>query len=128
MLRTESPDKSHVAMEQACCPVCGNVFDTGNILLDTQLRQTLRQKEVTGFRMCPEHQKLRDDGFTALVAIDESKSEHPLTPASVWRTGAVAHLRNEAWPNVFNVPVPSQGMCFVPNEVIDMLQQRVAPE
>lgn len=119
-------DLSHVALAQACCPVCGNVFDTGELLLDTRFRATLRHKEVTGFRMCPEHQKLKDDGFTALVAVDEAKSQKPLTPASAWRTGAVAHLRNEAWPNVFNVPLPPQGMAFVPPEVIEMLQGMVA--
>lgn len=116
-------EKSHVALAQSVCPVCAKVFENGELLLDTRLRATLNRHEVTGFRMCAEHKRMKDDGYTALVGIDEAKSDKPLTPASVWRTGEVAHIRNEVWPSVFNVPLPSQGMCFVDADVLTKLRE-----
>ena len=38
-------DKSHVSLEQHVCLVCGKAFDTGTILLDKRLRQSLAQIE-----------------------------------------------------------------------------------
>ena len=45
--------KSHVGMEQNVCPVCGKAFDTGTILLDRRLRNSLERKTVTGWSLCP---------------------------------------------------------------------------
>jgi hypothetical protein len=98
--------KSHVGMEQHVCLVCTVPFDTGNILLDTRVRngelmQSLDPKVVTGWGLCPQHQKLYDDGFIALIGCDESKSspspDGTITPANAYRTGGVAHLRSSTW-------------------------------
>lgn len=59
-------DKSHVSLEQHVCLVCGTVFDTGAILLDKRLRTSMKLHTAT---LCPEHQKLFDDGANgALIA------------------------------------------------------------
>ena len=42
------------------------------------------------------------------------------------RLGRIAALRSERWSDVFNVPAPPKGVCFVPSEVIDMLFEAVA--
>ena len=60
-------DKSHVSLEQHVCLVCGKAFDTGTILLDKRLRASMEHHTKTGWGLCPEHQKLADDGFVALV-------------------------------------------------------------
>lgn len=61
-------DKSHVSLEQHVCLVCGAAFDTGAILLDRRLRASMKHHTATGWGLCPEHQKLSDDGFVALHA------------------------------------------------------------
>ena len=60
-------DKSHVSLEQHVCLVCGKAFDTGTILLDKRLRASMEHHTKTGWGLCPEHQKLADDGFVALA-------------------------------------------------------------
>lgn len=55
-------EKSHVTMEQKLCMVCGNAYDTGNILMDMKLGKTFNQYTVTGIDgLCHEHQKMLDD-------------------------------------------------------------------
>ena len=67
-------DKSHVSLEQHVCLVCGTAFDTGAILLDKRLRASMERHTATGWGLCPEHQKLADDGFVALVECDPQRS------------------------------------------------------
>ncbi|SFE17291.1 hypothetical protein SAMN03159379_07464, partial [Variovorax sp. NFACC26] len=42
-------EKSHVSMEQHLCLVCGLGFDTGGILFDRRLRQSMQRHTVTGW-------------------------------------------------------------------------------
>lgn len=118
-------DKSYVTLEQQCCIVCGKTFDTGSILMDRRLRNTFEHHTVTGWGMCPEHQKLKDDGFTALVEIDEKKTTDMNNP---YRTGCLAHVRNEVWENIFDTPLPPKGVCFVEIGVLAKLQTLVPDE
>ncbi|MDN4290562.1 hypothetical protein OA805_00670 [Citrobacter freundii] len=67
-------DKSHISLEQHVCLVCGTAFDTGAILLDKRLRASMERHTATGWGLCPEHQKLSDDGFVALVECDPQRS------------------------------------------------------
>jgi hypothetical protein len=114
--------KSHVSLGQHVCPVCLSVHDSGEVLLDRRLQNSLEQRTITDWGMCPEHQKLKDDGFVALVELAEApaRGAHPLhTP----RTGRIAHIRESAWP--FNIPVPPGKVVVVEVGVIDRLR---APE
>lgn len=106
--------KSHVSMEQHQCPVCGETHNTGTILLHKKLKATLEQYTVTGQSFCPEHQKLKDEGYIALIEIDNKT-----------RTGSLAHVRATAWSNIFDQPVPPQGIAFVEIGVLAMLQAKV---
>lgn len=51
-------DKSHVSLERRVCLVCGTHFDTGSLLLDKRLRQSLERYTTTGWGLCAE-QRLR---------------------------------------------------------------------
>ena len=94
-------DKSHVFLEQHVCLVCGARFDTGAILLDKRLRASMERHTATGWGLCPEHQKLSDDGFVALVECDPQRSRAAagaarMKPDQAHRTGrlsASAHVR-----------------------------------
>lgn len=110
-------EKSHVGMGFTVCPVCGAEHDEV-VLLNTQLRNTLSPRQAIGWGMCPEHQKLRDEGYIALIGT--SNEPHSLNDAI--RTGELAHVRASVWPTIFNTPVPEKGICFVQSEVIQMLK------
>jgi hypothetical protein len=117
-------EKSHVSMERRVCAVCTKEYDTNCVLLDRRFKKSMDRYTVTGFGLCPEHQKMFDDGFVALVAIDESKSDGHKAD-EVWRTGQIAHVRRSAVPDLFNVPIPADTpLVWVEPEVIDLLKSR----
>lgn len=124
-------DKSHVSLEQHVCLVCGKPFDTNTILLDKRLRASMGRHTATGWGLCPEHQKLSDDGFVALVECDPQRSGSPaghLKPEQAYRTGRLAHLRRAVFVQVFNMPIDDRQACvFVEPGVIDQLQSMVVP-
>ena len=70
-------EKSHVSLEQHACLVCGVSFGTGSILLDKCLRATMKRCTGMGWGLCPEHQKLSDDGLVALIECDLQRSGSP---------------------------------------------------
>lgn len=117
--------KSHVGMEQKVCPVCGQAFDTGTILLDKRLRNSLERKTVTGWDLCPEHTKLWQKGYIALVACDPEKSTftgNVIKPQDAYRTGAIAHVRKAVARELFNVEMTGP-VAFVEPAVVDMLEK-----
>lgn len=115
-------DKSHVGMETRLCLVCGVEYETGAILLDKRLGKSLERKNCTGWGMCEEHQKLKDEGYVALVSIDQAKSGKPLDPNTAYRTGAVAHLKAEVFEKMFGDKPPSGGIAFCGDELIKKLE------
>jgi|TARA_R100000049_G_C1956498_1_gene112958 hypothetical protein len=126
-------DKSHVSLERHVCLVCGVAYDTGNLLLDKRLRASMERHTTTGWGLCPEHQKLSDDGFVALVECDPQRSGSPsgaarMKPEQAYRTGRLAHLKRNVFAKVFNVPIEANQPCvFVEPGVIEQLQSMVAP-
>lgn len=126
-------EKSHVSLEQHVCLICGVAFDTGNILLDKRLRASMERHTAAGWGLCPEHQKLSDDGFVALVECDPQRSGSPagggrLKPEQAYRTGRLAHLKRDVFAEVFNVPIAANQPCvFVEPGVIEQLQSMVSP-
>jgi hypothetical protein len=118
-------DKSHVSMETKLCVVCGKEYDSGAILLDKRLRASMERHTCTGFGMCKEHEKLRKDGYTAVIAIDESKTTHKpggalIDPQEAHRTGAILHVKKRAWVDLFpEVPWPEKGVIFAPDHYVD---------
>lgn len=126
-------EKSHVSLEQHVCLICGVAFDTGSILLDKRLRASMERHTATGWGLCPEHQKLSDDGFVALVECDPQRSGSPagggrLKPEQAYRTGRLAHLKRDVFAEVFNVPIAANQACvFVEPGVIEQLQAMVSP-
>lgn len=124
--------KSHVSLERHVCLVCGTAFDTGSILLDRRLRASMEHHTATGWGLCPEHQKLSDDGFVALVECDPQRSGLPasgtrLKPDQAYRTGRLAHLKRDKFASVFNVSIGANQTCvFVEPGVIERLQTMTA--
>lgn len=123
-------DKSYVTMEQHVCLVCGTTYDTGSILLDRRLRKTFDHKTVTGNGLCPEHQKLYDEGYIALIEIDPMRSAASASgyvkPEDAYRTGVITHMRRAAFSQVFNTSCERDGkmlpLIFVDAEVTAKLK------
>lgn len=110
--------KSYVSMETRTCIVCGEEYETGSILLNKRLANTLNEKTMVGTGMCPSHEKMKDEGYIALVGV-EKECANPI------RTGKVCHIRSSAWAKIFNIPLPPAGVAFAPEEVMNALIETI---
>ena len=100
-------DKSYVTMETTLCPICGKEAETGNLLLDRNLRERFEMKTPTHWDLCPEHKKLHEDGFIALVEVlDNTKGGGTLNAGKVHRTGLICHLRRSVAETLFGEDFP----------------------
>lgn len=113
--------KSHAGIGVTLCPVCCAEHDEV-VLLDRRLKASLEPKSVTGWDMCPEHKRLKAEGYVALVEC----TNQPKGLNDAQRTGNLAHVRASVWGHLFNVPVPAGGMCFVDVGVIAKLKEKTA--
>jgi hypothetical protein len=121
-------DKSHVSLEQHQCIVCGCKYDTGTILFDRRLQNSLEQTTLTGSGLCPDHQKLFDDGYIALVEVDPTKSSPAGGPNAshmkhedAHRTGVIMHMRRPVAEAFFTVPMTGP-MVFADPDLIAHFQ------
>ena len=115
--------KSHVTLEQHVCPVCGVNHDTGTLMLHRRLRKSFEPKTVTGISLCPEHLKLHQDGFVALVEVlDPPPGTTKLTPMNANRTGRICHVRRSAAKQIFNVPVINFEFVYCDMETINKIE------
>lgn len=116
-------NKSFVTMEQHVCAVCGVPFDTGNILMHKRLQPVFDSKTVTDVDLCPEHQKLFDAGYIALVECDESRSTmsgNNINVLNAYRLGRVVHVKRNVFSQLFNVSVNDEApMVFAQSDIID---------
>lgn len=113
--------KSHVSMAQHQCPICLVHFDTSEILIRKDLRQTLDLKTLTGHSPCPTCQGRINEGFIALVETAEANPGRSTVGIEVKRSGNFAFLRKAVFPEIFNVPIPTVPMVFVEPGVLEQL-------
>ena len=120
--------KSHVSLEQYQCVVCGCTYDTGAVLLHKQLAQKLEQHTLTGYGLCPEHQKLFDEGYVALIEVDPELScfgpDGNLTAKTAHRTGTIVHIRREVFKRIFPTPLDDdKPLAYTEPAVIALLKE-----
>jgi hypothetical protein len=118
--------KSHVSTEQHKCLVCARDFDTGSILLDRRLRERFERSTLTGWGLCPEHEKLYQEGYIALVGADDAKSTHQpngtVNPEDAWRTGLIMHMKFEAFDRIVSIPRGKNSFMFCDPAVIEKIK------
>lgn len=121
-------DKSYVTLEQNVCQICGKPFDTGAILLDKRLKDRFDHKTVTGYGICPDDQAKIDDGFLALVEVNEPENGRKnLKQEEADRTGNIAYIKRHVAKEMFNINIPDNlPLLFVDGKVIAMLESMVA--
>lgn len=110
--------KSHVTMEQHVCIVCGNTFDTENILLDKQLRAKFETYTLTGNSICEKCQSLLDDNYIALVSVKNIEKRNTLKQEEANRTGELTWIKREVFDQIFDIKAKDLPMMFVEPEVI----------
>lgn len=121
-------DKSYVSMEMRVCVVCGKEYETNSILLDRRLKESMDRFTVTGWGMCKEHQKLKDEGYVALIGCDKTKMQgvmenDTVKPGDAYRTGSLIHVRSAVFSKIFNGEPPPKGIIFCEEEVIEKLKK-----
>ena len=107
-----------VAKELAICPVCGVEHMTG-VLLHKRLRPI--EDTVTHYEMCEEHKKLADEGYVAMVVIDETASaviDDVIKPGEEYRTGEIIHARQSVLNDMLNVET-TEPIIFINEEVAE---------
>jgi hypothetical protein len=83
-------------MEQKMCIVLGKPYNTQSLLLDKRMKDSLENNTITGWGISPEVQEKIDEGFVALIEINEEKStvtDGKILPENAYRTGVVAYLK-----------------------------------
>lgn len=122
------PD-DYVAMGQHICRVCGHAFDSGEILLHRNLRSIPKNARVTGWGLCPEHQKLYDDGYIALIEAKNPPNGTTMHLEDANRTGRLVHIRREVAIDIFNIDIPEKlELMFIEPGVIEKLEEMMKPE
>lgn len=117
-------EKSFVTLEQNVCPICTKVFETGNLLMDTRIRngklmETFDKYTVTGYSVCEECQKMIDEGRVALVEINEPSDPNNLTPDNVDRTGKIGWMKREAVRQYLPEFPEDKLMCYIEKGILD---------
>ena len=113
-------EKSFVTLEQNVCPICGKVFETDNLLMDTCIRngklmETFDKYTVTGYSICEECQKMIDEGRVALVEINEPSDPNNLTLDNVDRTGKIGWMKRDIVQQLIPEFPEDKFMCYVEN-------------
>ncbi len=77
--------------------------------------------------MCPEHQKLKEDGFVALGVCDAEKSpvlpNGNIDPSKAYRTGALSHIKTHVFTDMFGAAAPEGVVVFCDEDVLKLLTE-----
>jgi len=122
------PNNNSVAVATLQCPVCGTIHShNAPILFHRRLGNIDPKKTFAGRGLCEEHQKQQDDDYVFLVVIsnpDDAEVE-TLNEKNAMRTGKIISIKKEVFLDVFNVPLPPEGMVFTSKEVADDLEKYI---
>jgi hypothetical protein len=104
-------------------------YDTGSLLMDKRMKDTFERHTLTGPGCCGDCTTKKDDGYIACVECDADKSnaeidgsQETMKHEDAFRTGQITWVRESAWLNMFNVPVPPNNVCFIDEEAAKLLQ------
>lgn len=123
------PEKSYVSLEQKVCMVCGKAFDSGALLFDRRLKESMEHYTVTGWDLCPDDKKRHDDGYVALVEARPPAHGDRLAPGEAYRLGRIAHVRERTFIGIFNGVSPRDEdgrllpMAFIEPDAMTMLEK-----
>lgn len=115
--------KSYVTLETYICPICGKEHESGNLLLDTRLRDKFDKYTPTDYAVCDDCQEMIDDDYFALIEVTNSiDNRETLGISDANRTGAILWIKKEVAEDIFNVDIEDFNFAFVDKEVIKLLK------
>lgn len=118
--------KSHVSMEQRVCMICTKEYDTGAILIDKRLQDSLDRTTTTGWGICNDCEAMNEKGYVALVGVDASRSEvinGNIKPEAAYRTGGICHIRKSKIEDILGIEPPERAFIWVEQGVINNLEK-----
>lgn len=120
-------NKSYVSVGQYICQVCGNKYDSEEVLLDRHLRNTLETHTVTGIGICPEDEEKFKQGYLACIEINNPETGDMIQAKDANRTGRIFHVRKTVFEDMINTKVPENyHMVFITPAVGNYLQNLLA--
>lgn len=109
-------------IEQNQCPVCGHIFETGDLLLLGRNRgKEAKMHTVTGVSMCPEDQEKYDNGFIAVIEVKNPEDAivgGTIRPEDMDRTGRIIHIKKEFFQYLFETEENPPMVCM-PKKAVD---------
>lgn len=86
------------SMEQNLCPICCIKWDTnGLLLLGRKVKGEAPRYTTTGYGLCPECTKKKEDGYVGIIGVDSSRckptSENSMKFEDAYRSGNVIHMK-----------------------------------
>jgi hypothetical protein len=124
-------DKQLVSLGTAVCPVCGTEH-TESVVMQMRgiTHPKLPRKMHTGFELCPEHKKLHEDGYLALVVVTSVPEGVPLVEQynGAERTGEILHMRYSVAADIFNVPLGEMPMTWIDPQAAEMIKGMMPKE
>ena len=74
MNNEHDPEENYVSLGQGQCALCGELYDTGEVLLDRTMRGNLKSKTVTQHGLCPAHSKTaKDNDIVYLIEVTNTQ-------------------------------------------------------
>ena len=117
--------KSHVSMEQNVCPICRTSFDTGAILLDRRLRDSMERHTTTGVSICPPCEEQAADGWIALVGADGPAHNDKLKPEDAVYGDEFLWVKRHIADQLFNVPLGTHPFVYIEPAAIELVKEKI---
>jgi len=113
-------------MGRHICEICGEKFESGEILIHKHLSDIPKEKTITGWGICPKDQELLDKGYLHLVEADPKKSSFldngNMSKEGAYRTGRIAHMKREVASDIFNMDIdPRLPMVFIDIDAFEQI-------
>jgi len=125
-------EKSYVGMAYRVCPITGEEWETGEILMDRTMKDTFEKKTIIGYGFAPSVQEQIDKGYIALVEIDSEKSNTPgfslkrggakMGVSDAYKTGRVAYMKDVVAKDMLNIPIGTE-MGYIDIETFNYLEK-----
>lgn len=120
-------EKSYVSLEEKICAICGNKHDSGTILLDRRLKDSMEHKTLTGSDHCKDCQAKLDDKYIAMVEVSNEPEGSTIKNEEAQRTGVIIWLKKHVAAQIFNAEFKTP-MVFVQPDVVKYLQSLIPAE
>jgi hypothetical protein len=113
-------------MEQNICPICRVTFDTGAILLDRRLRDSMERHTTTSLSICPDCTTQSEDGWIALVGANGPVQDGLLKPQDAVYAAEYLWVKRYVADQLFNVPLDTHPFVYLEPAAIERVKEIIA--